>query len=167
MSVRLLMIWFDYQFKRLINQLDINAIMYYWYIDDMEALVERLNGMVRFNKDSKSLVNKEPNSDEHMSDKQMINLLHHILDSIGYMIKGEVDKYNDKQIMILAMKVMMDREDNKVSVKFRFYQKHMDNKTVVSAYNSVPIRMVFNTPINEVMRRMRNTSPSLLPDENR
>ena len=43
MSVRLLMIWFDYQFKR-------------------------LKGMVRFNKDSKSLVNKEPNSDEHMSD---------------------------------------------------------------------------------------------------
>ena len=82
-------------------------------------------------------------------------------------LSNEVDKYNDKQIMILAMKVMMDREDNKVSVKFRFYQKYMANKTVVSAYNAVPIRMVFNTPIDEVMRRMRNTSPSLLPDENR
>ena len=62
------------------------------------------------------------------------------------------------------MKVMMDRADNKDSVKFCFCQKHMSNKNVVSAYNAMTIRMVFNTLIKEGMRRMRNTSPSLLPD---
>ena len=65
------------------------------------------------------------------------------------------------------MKVMMDRVDNKESVKFRFCQKHIANKNVVSAYNAMTIRIVFNTLIKEGMRRMRNTSPSLLPDENR
>ena len=39
------------------------------------------------------------------------------------------------------MKVMMDRVDNKDSVKFRFCQKHMANKNVVSAYNAMTIRM--------------------------
>ena len=65
------------------------------------------------------------------------------------------------------MKVMMDREDNKEAGKFHFYQKHMANKNVVSAYNAIPSRMTLNTPIKEGMRRMRNTSPSLLPDEKR
>ena len=63
------------------------------------------------------------------------------------------------------MKVMMDRVDNKDSVKFRFCQKHMANTNVVSAYKAMTIRMVFNTLIKEGMRRMRNTSPSLLRDE--
>ena len=62
MSVRLLIIWLDYQFKR-------------------------LKGMVRFNKDSKSLVNIQPNSDRDMSNKQMMNLQPQIPDSIGDMIK--------------------------------------------------------------------------------
>ena len=70
--------------------------MYYWYIDDMEALVERLNGMVRFNKDSKSLVNNESNSDKNMSNKQMMNLLRQIANSIGNMIKWEEDKYDGR-----------------------------------------------------------------------
>ena len=71
MSVRLLMIWFDYQFKR-------------------------LKGMVRFNKDSKSLVNIKPNSDKNMSNKQMMNLLLQIADSICDMIKWEKDNYDGR-----------------------------------------------------------------------
>ena len=65
------------------------------------------------------------------------------------------------------MKVMEDREDNKEAVNFYFYQKHMTNKNVLNAYNGKPIRMVISTLIKERMRRMRNTSPSLLPDKNR
>ena len=71
MSVRLLIIWFNYQFKR-------------------------LKGMVRFNKDSKSLVNIEPNSDKNMSNKQMMNLLLQIADPISDMIKWEEDKYDGR-----------------------------------------------------------------------
>ena len=71
MSVRLLMIWFDYQFKR-------------------------LKAIVRFNKDSKSLVNIEPNSNKNMSNKQMMNLLLQIGDSISDMIKWEEDKYDGR-----------------------------------------------------------------------
>ena len=52
--------------------------------------------MVRFNKDSKSLVNIEPNSDKNMSNKQMMNLLCQIADSIGDMIKWEEDKYDGR-----------------------------------------------------------------------
>ena len=63
------------------------------------------------------------------------------------------------------MKIMMDRVDNKESVKRHYCQKHMATKTEVSAYNAMTIRMVFNTLIKEGMRRMRNKSPSLLPDE--
>ena len=62
---------------------------------------------------------------------------------------------------------MMDRVDNKDSVKFRFCQKHMADTNVVSAYKAMTIRVVFNTLIKKGMRRMRNTSPSLLPDEKR
>ena len=91
MSVRLLIIWFDYLFKR-------------------------LKGMVRFNKDSKSLVNIEPNSDKNMSKKQMMNLLRQITDSIGDMIKWEEDKYdgiqsNDNQDGIQHSDQGRDEED--------------------------------------------------------
>ena len=144
--------------------------MYYRYNNDVEAFVERLKGTVRFDKDSKSLVNDEQNCDKHLGNEQMMNLLCRITDSIGDTIKWEADyaeKYNDKCIPILDMKVMMDREDNKEAGKFHFYQKHMAHKNVVSAYNAIPSRMALNTLIKEGMMRMRNTSPSLLPDENR
>ena len=60
---RLVMIWFDLRFKQLVLNLGINLIMFLRYVDDMNTMLEKLRGRVRFNKLTMELVNDEPNNE--------------------------------------------------------------------------------------------------------
>ena len=100
-----------------------------------------------------------------MTDDQMMDLLRQIADSLTDMVRWEADcpsKHPDGQITMLDLKVQLDVEDRQNPVKFRFYQKPVENKNIISAKSCMPSQMIFCTLVEEGCRRLRNTFPSLL-----
>ena len=103
-----------------------------------------------------------------MTDQGMMELLRQIADSLTEMVKWEydiTDKYTDGFLPMLDLKVKIDKDDPMEPVKFMFYQKPMASRNLVSAMSAMPSRLVFTTLVEEGMRRLRNTSPSLIPTE--
>ena len=147
-AARLIMIWFDIKFQELVKQLGINLILYMRYVDDAQELVEKLRGKVRFDKTSKTLVNDDPDCQLMMTDQQMMKLLQDIADSVTTMIRWEADfpsNHDDDHIPMLDVKVKLDKLDRQEPLKFRFYQKPIVNKNVISANSCTPKSMIFST----------------------
>ena len=98
----------------------------------------------------------------------MMILMTDIANSVIDMIKWEhdsVEQHDNGRLPVLDLLLHIDPEDRANPVKHRFYQKDIANKTVVQAESSMPTRMKFSTLVEDLCRRLRNTSPSLLEAE--
>ena len=81
------------------------------------------------------------------------------------MIKWEEDyqeKHKDNKLPVLDVKMFKDVTDKKEVIKYDFYQKEVSDKRVMSAHSAMPVRMKYSALVEELGRRFRNTSPSLV-----
>ena len=102
------------------------------------------------------MIDTETDKESEMkSDEEMMILLKMIANSVTKMIKGEEDfpsRHQDGQLPMLDLKIHVDRTDRDEPIKFRFYQKPVANKSLVSAYTTLPWGMMYSTLVEEGVR---------------
>ena len=150
--------------------LSLAILLYMRYVEDINCVARSIKSTMKFDPITQKMYDEDPDSDPNVlkTEADMMDLLRQIADSVTKMIKWEADwpdKHSDIQIPVLDLKIFIDRQDRGELIKHRFYQKPVKNKSLVSANSGMLHRIVFATLVEEDSRRLCNTSPSLLEEE--
>ena len=139
-------------------------------MDDADVFSETIKKTIRFDKNTKTLVDDNPNHDctDMKTGEEMMDLLREVANSITPMVVWEhdwPDKHPDGWLPVLDIQMKVDPDDRDNLVKHKFYQKPVSNKNLVSADSCMPRNVKFSTLVEEGYRRLRNSSPSVLQAE--
>ena len=134
------MSWWDDQMRMKLEQNNIKTVMYKRYVDDINLIVE---------------------VDEGTEDRELWNKIREIGDSIHESIQLEADysdKYPDKKVPILDIKVWVDTEGR---VMHEYYSKQVSSKAVVDAKSAMPFNDKRTILTQDVLRILLRCSPEL------
>ena len=156
---RLIMIWWDNEFKKKCEMLKIELLMYFRYVDDTnKALIAPPLG-TRF-ENNKLIICPEKIAEDEQQPRSIVvsNLLKEVANSISPMLQFEVDvgsNYNDDRLPILDLKVWKVGH----TIRHEFYKKNMASKATLRAGTAYPTSQIRAIMVEEVLRRLRNCSP--------
>ena len=161
---RLVMIWWDRKFLEICTRLEIRILFFTRYVDDTNLAVLPQPAGTRFISNELVEVPELREVDNHVgTDKATGRLLKSIADSITPMLELEEDvcsNYEDNMIPILDLKVWPQVGEDSVEIKHTFYKKPMANKVTLRAGTAYPISQLRAIMVEEILRRLRNCSPS-------
>ena len=161
---RLVMIWWDRRFLEICTRIGIEVLFFTRYVDDTNLAVLPRPAGTRFK--GNKLVNTHEMrqiDDQIGPDKATGRLMKSIADSITPMLELEEDicsNHNDGKIPILDLKVWPQVSENQVEIRHTFYKKPMANKLTLKAGTAYPKSQLRAIMVEEILRRLRNCSPS-------
>ena len=160
---RIVMIWWDNEFLKLCNNVQLELMFFLRYVDDTNKAVIPPPLGTRFNEGK--LVVKPELVEEDMSrerDQVVGDLLRTMADSISPMLRFEEDvcsNYTDKRLPILDLKVWVAESDTQTTIMHDFYKKPMASRATLRASTAFPTSQLRAIFVEEVLRRLRNCSP--------
>ena len=166
---RLVMIWWDEQFCKKCEELNIQLKMYIRYVDDSNLATNPLQLGCRYENNQlvikKELIEKDKGE---KPDKLTARILKEIANTITKMIQMEEDvasNYTDNKLPILDLKVWLEKEEDLVAIRHEFFKKPMASKTTLRAKTAYPTSQLRSIMVEEVLRRMRNCHPDMKKED--
>ena len=159
---RLFMLLWDRIFLKKIEACGILRGVYKRYVDDILMALRKIRRGVKYCPVSNSLVPCDPSASSETNpedDKYTFNILKEIANTIEPNIQMEVDipsNHQDKMLPVLDLKMYINK-DNQIS--HRFYSKDIASPFTILERSAVSMSTKRNTIFQEIIRRIRNTSP--------
>ena len=137
------MMWWDRRMRESLREAGINVQMYKRYVDDINIVLK---------------------TRENEGEKEIMERIKSIGDKIHGSIQLEADypdKYEDKKVPILDLKVWVDKNNK---VVHEYYSKPVASKAVVNSESAMPLKDRRTVLTQEILRIILRCSP-LLPWE--
>ena len=160
--------WWDSQYLRKLESLEIKVMKYWRYVDDNGNVLKAIDPGVRLVEDEETGAQRLEVKPELMEadqqkteDERTANFLSEVANSIHPSISVKADfpsKNPDKRMPLLDLGIWVSEEQK---VKFGFYAKDVSSKFFVPYKSAHSQSMKRSMLVNEGMRRLLNISPDL------
>ena len=162
---RLVMVWWDEQFLKLCKDIGIEVEFYTRYVDDSNLAVIPCQPGTRFIGGLLQVIPECVQQDvERGPDKYSGELIRQVANSIIPMLKFKEDvcsNYRDGRLPILDLKVWVDGSHQTPVINHTFYKKPMTTKFTLMANTAYPNSQMRAMFLEEILRRLRNCTPSM------
>ena len=162
---KIYMIWWDKEFAKKLNQLEISYALYKRYVDDTtNATVFPGYGCVIRNEKIKIDNNKEAIDQQKEPDEVTMDLLLKIANSIHESTQFTAEypsKYTDGKQPVLNLKVWIEKKDGRNFIMYEHYRKEVATVTTVHARSATSSRQKKTIMTQELLTIMKNCSRRL------
>ena len=141
-----------------VEQAGMSMHLYKIYVDDSNQIAEVLPTGSEYDSETGEIVINNQLDQSEEEDARLARVLEQIANSVQPSIKVTSDhpsKNENKKMAVLDLKVWMDQEGN---ILFQHYQKPMASKKAIQAKSAHSISCKKSTHVQELVRRMLNTS---------
>ena len=159
------MIWWDGEFEKKLNYIDIQHDLVERFVDDINGIFMKLKPGTEY-KDGKIRYNPiKAEADKGLEDDFItMSVIKDIANDIDEMITMTVDvpsNHETKKMPILDLEVWLNMHNE---VDYNFFEKPMRNILVIGEKSALPRKTKMTILTQEVFRRLHNTKESLNKD---
>ena len=162
---QIFMVWWDREFKRKLQELNIQLNLHERYVDDTNLVGRQTAVGARYDGEQILITNESVIEDEELQDdERTMKLLQSIANTIHPSIRMTIDypsRYTDGKVPMLNVRMWIEEVEGRRLILYEHYEKEMATKMVIHAESAIPKSVKRTVLTQEVLRIMLHCSRNL------
>ena len=162
---QIFMAWWDKEFKRKLNEVDMRLKLHERYVDDTNLAGRQTEPGTRYNNGMLMVTDEAKNEDEGVpADERTMKVLQTIANSVHQSIRMTIDypsRHQDGKVPMLDVKKWIQEIEGRWLILYEHYEKEMATKSVLHAMSAIPKRTKRTVLTQEMLRIMLHCSRNL------